>query len=455
MALRKELITMIIAGYRINFDALLARLVYRWRYQALAVVVLALALGGLISGAIPPFWRGRANLTISSARAATVLVDDLSWPRPIYAGAHHLQAMTPDGRRSWTDVTLESGAALTVTLPVGLPTPNERSVLPAAPGTHIGQVWWTDGAWRVLSVPDAPAVSSETTHASTGPTPVAIPNQTIAVGPQSVARLSTLDAYAGLADQVHRGNQLLEAVYRPVVRSGYSDQSLGAIEVRGWSGTMQTLPISAPLALLRFSPDGNMVLWAERVASGGEQIYLAQRDGAITPVVAIPGQIVRLNWRPDSSAVVLHSVQGDRLMLTLVRLAPSIVAAAIADLPVASYAGAMVPLTWDDTALLWVAPDRAGSALWRAPLHTLIAERAGPLDARALVYLPDGTLRVVVIQDAHAVIGRYHDGLIIGETTAAQVQPAPDLSGTWQGSELLLQGGGQTWLLTVDESEQQ
>ncbi len=445
---------MTIAGYRINFDALLARLVYRWRYQALAVVVLALALGGVISGAIPPFWRGRVDLAVSAAQGATVLVDGLAWPRPIYAGAHHLEAMTPDGRRSWADVTLQSGAALTVTLPVGLPAPSERSVPPAAPGTHIGLVWWSDGAWRVLSVPDAPAVRSETAHESAGPTPVAIPDQTIAIGPQSVARLSTLDAYAGLADQVHHGDQLWEAVYQPSTRSDYGGQSLGTIEVRGWSGTMQTLPISTPLTLLRFSPDGTMLLWAEQVASGGQQVYLAQRDGARTPVIAIPGQIVRLSWRPDSSAVVLHSVQGDRLTLTLVRLAPSIVAAAIADLPAVSYAGAMVPLTWDDTALLWVAPDRVGSALWRAPLRTLIAERAGPLDARALAYLPDGTLRVVVIQDAHVVIGRYRDGLIIGETTAAQVQPAPDLNGIWQGSDLLSQGGGQTWLLTVDESEQ-
>ena len=442
-----------IAGYRINFDALLARLVYRWRYQTLAALVLLLILGGVLSGVIPPFWNGRAALTIVAAPESTVLVDERAWPRPIYAGVHHLQATMPDGRGAWADIILQSGAALTVTLPAGLPTPIERSIPAAAPGTHIDQVWWADGAWRVLSVPDAPAISPDAAHQSAGPTSVAIPGQTVAIGAQSVERLSTLDAYAGLADQVHVGGQLREAVYRPNTHSGYGDQSLGAIEVRGWSGTMQTLPISASLALLRFSPDGGTLLWAEQVPSGGEQVYLVRPGGARTPVVAIPGQIVRLSWRPDSSAVVLHSIQGDRLTLTLVRLTPSIVASAIADLPAASYAGAQVPLTWDGTGLLWAAPDRAGSALWRAPLRTLISERAGPLDARAIAYLPDGTLRVVVIQDQAVVIGRYQDGLVIGETIVPHVQPAPDLIGMLQDSELLLQGGGQTWLLHLDVQE--
>jgi hypothetical protein len=442
-----------IVGYRINFDALLARLVYRWRLQALAAAALLLALGGLASDLIPPFWRGRAELTIVAAHGATVLVDGRAWPWPIYAGAHRLQASMPDGRAAWTDITLAASTALTVTLPAGLPLPTERSVPSAAPGTHIGQVWWADGAWRVLSLPDSPARVSETGRETAGPTPSPQPGQTVAVGTQSVERLSTLDAYAGLADQVHIHGQLREAVYRPAVRAGYGDQPLGAIEVRGWGGAMQTLPISAPLTLLRFAPDGNALLWAEQVANNGQQVYLVRRDGVRTPIVALPGQIARVSWRPDSSAVVLHSIEGDRLTLTLVRLAPSIVAAAIADLPAANYAGALVPLTWDDNGLVWVAPDGGRSALWRAPLSTLIAERASALDARAIDCLPNGVLRVVVIQDGHVVIGRYQDGLIISETTAPQVQPAADLSGIWQGSELLLQGGGQTWLLHVNESE--
>lgn len=440
---------MIIAGSRINFDALLARLVYRWRGRTLGALALLLLLGGVLSGVIPPFWNGRAALTIIVVPGATIQVDGKAWPRPVYAGAHHLQASLPDGRASWADVSLRAGEALTVTLPAGLPAPLERSVPPAAPGMQIAQVWWADGAWRVLSAPDLPTSSPEAASAS--PTPAAIPGQTVAVSAHSVERLSTLDAYGGLADQVHVGEQLLEAVYQPA--PGYDRQSLGAIEVRGWSSMMQTLPISAPLTLLRFSPDGGSLLWAEQVA-GGQQVYLARAGGQRAPVVAFPGRLVRLSWRPDSSAVVLHSLQGDRLTLTLVRLTSSIVAAAIAELPAASYAGALVPLTWDDAGLLWIATGRDGSTLWRALLRTLITERAGLLDARAIAHLPDGSLRVVVIQGQTVVVGRYQGGQIIGETAVTQVPPAPDLVGIWQGSALLLQGGGQTWLLDFDAAEQ-
>jgi hypothetical protein len=161
-----------------------------------------------------------------------------------------------------------------------------------------------------------------------------------------------------------------------------------------------------------------------------------------------------LSWRPDGRAVVLHSVQGQRLTLTLVRLTPSILAAAIADLPAANYAGALVPLTWDDAGLLWVAPDSAGvSALWSAPLSSLIPERKQAMEARALTRLPDGTLRVVQVQGDTVVIGREQGALFIGETVVPRVLAAPELMGIWQGNQLLLQSDQKTWLLDVTEGE--
>ena len=243
-------------------------------------------------------------------------------------------------------------------------------------------------------------------------------------------------------------DQLLEAIYRPNRNPGLSDQSLGSIEVRGWGAAMQTMPISAPLTLLRFTPDGSALLEAEQVPSGGEQVYLVRPGKDRAPLVAVPGHITRLSWRSDSSAVVIHSIQGERLALTLMRLAPSVIAAVVADLDATGYARSLVPLTWDDAGLLWVAPDNAGdSTLWSAPLNTLIPGRKGPLDARALTRLADGTLRVVTVQGSSVVIGRYQGEIFIGETTVPRVQAAPDLIGIWQGSELLVQGGGHAWLL--------
>ncbi len=131
------------------------------------------------------------------------------------------------GSGAWADVTLQAGQALTLTLPSGLPEPRERSLPPAAPGTHIDQVWWADGAWRVTSVQDP--LPQDNRYQQPGPTPTPQPGQTVAVSDRSVERLSTLDAYAGLADQVHVSNQLMEAVYRTNPNRGFSEQLSGSM----------------------------------------------------------------------------------------------------------------------------------------------------------------------------------------------------------------------------------
>ena len=259
-----------IAVYQFNIDALFARLIYRWRYRTLAILIMLAILGGLGSGLIPPFWRGRIELMIITAPGASVLVDGRSWPRPVYAGTHQIIATLPDGRRSWADVALHASETLTLTLPAGLSAPHERLIPPAAPGMHIDHVWWADGAWRVRSVPDLPHEPLDSQRPRVEPTPGPQSGQTIAISEQNVERLATLDAYVGLADQVHVGSQLREALYQPNAHTGYGDQSVGAITVRGWAGTPSTFPISMPLALVRFAHDGASLLWAETIASGGE-----------------------------------------------------------------------------------------------------------------------------------------------------------------------------------------
>jgi len=151
-----------IRGYRINFDALLARIVYRWRLQTLAVALLLIAIIGFGSGLIPPFWNGRATLAIVAAPGASVQFDGRTWPQPVYAGQHTILASLPDGRGTWADITLRASQALTLTMPVGLPEPRERSLPSAAPGTHIDQVWWADHAWRVTSAQDPPPPPKDT-----------------------------------------------------------------------------------------------------------------------------------------------------------------------------------------------------------------------------------------------------------------------------------------------------
>jgi hypothetical protein len=149
---------------------------------------------------------------------------------------------------------------------------------------------------------------------------------------------------------------------------------------------------------------------------------------------------------------VIHSMQGEQLTLTVVRLEPTIIAAVVADLDATTYASAIVPLTWDMDGLLWVAPDQQGSsALWSASLTSLIPERRTQLEARTLWRLADGALRVLLIQGEDVVIGRVQGDIFIGETTVPGVPAAPDLMGIWHDGELLLQAGDQAWLLDIVE----
>ncbi len=441
-----------IGAYRINLDALLARMVYRWRVRVLGAMLLLVALVGLLSGLIPPFWNGRA--TAGDYRRARGNRAD----RRAQLAAPGLRgpAYDSDNNARWPSRLVRHRATCWSGADAHAPHwPGDTTrALPASRSAWHAYRAGLVGRWRLAGCEYSQTRRLKLRRSQDQPTPTSAPSQTIAVGRQGVERLTTLDAYAGLADQVHRNSQLIEAVYRPNPSQGFSDQALGSVEVRGWSSAVQTIPISAPLTLLRFAPDGAALLAAERVPSGGEQLFLLRPGQSRVPLVAVPGRIARLSWYPDSTAVVIHSIQGERLTLTVVRLAPTIIAAVVADLDATKYAGAIVPLTWDSDRLLWVALDQQGiSALWSAPLTSLIPERSGDLEARAIWYLPDGTLRVLLIQDEEVVIGRYQGDIFIGEAMVPRVPAVPDLMGMWHDGELLLQAGDQVWLLDIVEQQ--
>ncbi len=97
--------------YRFNIDVLLVRIIYHWRRRLIATLLLMLALAGFESSAIPPLWKGRAELTIVATRAAAVTVDGQPWPRPVYAGHHSIPTGMPDGRDAWADIQLMASLA--------------------------------------------------------------------------------------------------------------------------------------------------------------------------------------------------------------------------------------------------------------------------------------------------------------------------------------------------------
>jgi hypothetical protein len=428
---------MIIAGYRINVDALLARVIYRWHWK-IALTTLAVGmLTGIVSGVIPPFWHGRAELRVQAAPEARITVDGRPWDGDIYAGTHIVAATLPDGRRSWVRLALRSGETVSLSLPPGLPPPQVRQMPSAAPGMRIASIWRAGDSWRVQSIMSPPS-GAEAKDAD-GNTPA---TQTIAIGTWGVERLTTIDAYRGRADVLTINGVRYEAVYEPAQPGSRQDSQ---IIVRGW--THMTATVVGNASLVRFAPDGQALVLAERTVAGEHVRYLTP-DAPPVAVVALPGEITGLAWHPSGDAVLIASRDGVQRALTLARLRPTPVAAVIAE----PAADGLPPYAWSGDEVVWVAPDNEGRPqMWRASLDALLPERLSVCDARAITRLADGTLRVVVLQDGAAVIGRLENNRFIGEATLAGVPANAELTGEWYGDELLLRSGDDAWLITIVE----
>ena len=431
---------MIIAGYRINLDALLARIVYRWHWNIAVVALVAGALIGVTGGFIPPIWRGRAGLIIQTVPGASIDVDGRPWTGEMYAGAHTVAATLPDGRRSWAHLTLRSGETATLSLPPGLPAPRVRRMPSAAPGMPVAAIWRAGDSWRVQSV-EAPPTETRENDADRRD----LATQTIAIGSRGVERLMTIDAYRGRADVLTVGSVRYEAVYEPA-RPG--SQQENQVVVRGWDRVIATSV--GNVSLLRFAPDGQALLLAERTVAG-EQIRYMTPESPPTPVVAIPGRITGLAWHPAGSAVLIASSEDERRALTLARLRPTPVATVIAE----PAADGLPPYAWGGDSIIWIAPDAEGKLhMWSASLDALLPERHVALDARAITQCANGMLRLVTVQERQVIIGRLEGDLIIGEAVLAEIPAHPDLTGEWYDDELLLRSGDSAWLITIVEGEQ-
>lgn len=430
---------MIIAGYRINVDALLARIIYRWHWKIAVAVLTVGSLIGIAGGAIPPFWRGRVELSVQAAPQARITINGNPWTGEIYAGTYTVAATLPDGRRSWVRLTLQSGETVSLSLPAGLLVPQIRQIPSAMPGMRIAAIWRAGDSWRVQSITplplDAEAKDNDEAMQTT---------QTLAIGASGIERLTTIDAYRGCADVLVVDNVRYEAVYEPAQPGGRRESQ---IVVYGWEP--MTTTVVGNVSMVRFAPDGQGLLLAERTVAG-EQVRYMTPDASPVPVVALPGKITDLAWHPSGDAVLIASRDQDQHTLTLARLRPTPVAVVVAE-PVT---GGLPPYAWGDDEVLWIASDSDGTRhLWRAGLDTLLPERQRPLDARAITQRADGTLRIVTILEQKVVVGQLDGGRFIGEATLANVPAEEDLTGEWYGNELLLRSSHGAWLITMSEGE--
>jgi hypothetical protein len=414
----------IIAGYRFDGEALLARLVYRWHWHCLALLLLTV-LAVLLS--LNPFWFGDATVQLIAPPDAVVTVDGHPWSPVVRAGHRRFVATMPDGRRSWSDMTLVAGITTTVRLGGGIGV-TVRPVPPAAPGMRITAVMPDAGGWRVVSQPAPDAATS-------------LSQQTMYIGSESSSRMVTIDAYRGLADQAQVAGRLVEALARQEPDIGL------ALTVRGWTDHTRPIDIADDVSRVVLAPDGATVALIQPLDGGEQLTLLTPRE--VVPVVAVPGTIVRIIWQPQGAACAVYSIDAGRLALTLVRARPTVAAVTVgerASVP----DGVAMPVAWTDDALWWLNPDDSGeSQLWRAQLDALVPQQVAPFEALAFAMAPDGVVRFVRRAATGLEIGRMRAGVIEIEALVETVVMDTDLTALWRDDELVVQAAGRAWLLML------
>ena len=434
---------MAIGGWQINWDALLARIVYRWSGRTLLGMLLLCAVAAIASGAVPPVWRGEAQLELTGPPLARLEVDGKPWPHTLYAGSHIATATLPDGRGSSVEFGLARGERASVALPAGLGHPRVRQLTANGPDSTVVRAGFAGGTWRLQS-----------THGDDPEAGV----QTVALDSDGLEPISLLDAYGGLADVLRVGDQEYRALYQPK-----TDRAGGSLEVHGWNGGIQTFVVSGTLTLVRWSPDAQALLVAERLRSNGEELRIFRPGAEPEPVLAVPGRVSDILWHPAGHAAALLSRHRDRLTLTAVRLRPTTATRVLAELVVpqastdangepAIEPAAVVPLTWSKAAIEWLAPDERGtSILWRAPLATLLPENAGALEAAAIFRTVDGALRSVRPSGGRLAIGQQQSLHFVVEAWIPDISATSGLAGIWapDGASLMLRSGSTTWLVDV------
>lgn len=444
---------MILLGpYKFNLRALAARLIYRWSWIGLLLLLVVLGLV-LLRGGLARLTQGSGTLAIVAPPDATVRLGGLGGRLAESSVVNTVSATLPDGRQSWQTLTVGAGTTVTATLEAGIAELRSRAILPAGPAAQLGAVRWADGAWRVASL-----TRMETLGASPAPGAPARPYrvETSALTSDATTPLATLNAFNGLADEVTVAGRTQSASYR--APQGYG--TVGALEISTGGSEAATVPISSTLRWMQWAPDGAALLWAEQATPVSEQLRLWTPRAPVTAVVAVPGQVEAVRWQPSGAAALVVSNDGTAVALTLVRLRPTLDSRVLAVLPIGAApgqatagVGLRVPLCWSDTRVLWIAPDGAGTArLFSAALADALPSAGPPLTALVLHAEADGTLRLAQAEADGVVIARQRaDGTILGLGWVPDVPAAAVTSGQWSpdGTSLVLQGGTQGWFVTA------
>ena len=320
---------------------------------------------------------------------------------------------------------------------------------PVAPGYRLDQGTWTDGAWRIISRPQR--LPSTPTPGPNFDQIVRTPQtQTIAVRDGEAKRILDIDAFDGVADEVHlaAGARQL-AVYQP----GRGNDA-GVIEVRGPGWTSAYTPTIAPLGL-SWSPRGNQLIAFLDAGSGVSVLLLdvgTTKAHTVTgqPIVALPGRMRWVSWAPSGDAALvaadIPAADGrttNLLGLTLITVRDG-QSTYLGELPIAAFVGG-VPHAWSDTTIYWTDADHR---LNRAALTGGLAEQLPLRDVYGIKV--EGTLlRLVQLQRRSVVLthATLEGTLVQTDAVLDDVRAPAGFAALWQGDQLLLMSPDEWRLL--------
>jgi hypothetical protein len=448
----------------LHLDVLRARLKRRRRQIRALLLLLALAI--ILALAQPLLtWLilGRGTLVLAGAPADAALALD---GQPLDAstfvalsGEHTLSVQRPGFYGAMLPLQITRDQTTTMTLPALRPRPAVQPV----PLPGVGARWQAaapDGAggWRLVAAmadvrpTPMPAGSADT---DTAPAPTLLRLDGL-----GLTRLAALEAYAA-ADERTTAAGTSWAAYEIASQARGGWLAAGRLTIR-WPGGSTVLTPTAPISGLWWAPDGWRLLIAIQQGSGQDLLLWSPGVTMLeAPIVTVPGQIVVVQWQEHSrAAVVLSTAQPSRAApgretapswdatLLLVPTSATEHARSLRLAPPPRAPLGLVPLAWQDDALLWVTASEPAWELQRVPFGTALPVRLGPvpMGTLALHINGDGALRLLV-QDGRALTLRDH----ISDTTLLAIDDVPQsrgMSGAWQGGTLLLATEQELWALT-------
>lgn len=311
--------------YRIHLDALLARVLYRWRVETIiaATALLLIIVGPRAVEVAFDVARPTAEVTIVAPDGATVWVDGTPWDGTMRVGAHVIEARRGDQTTS-RSVIITDTSPVTITLPDPWPSPivNEAA-LPT--GASLIRVQMTAAGVRLDYQVEPPPSDGGAAASSAAPRPRRV--VMVATNDRRVEPFVTGSAYDGLYDEARLDGRTTAAWVEP---SGGQRSTV----VLQWEAPGDDAADSADPTVktaTAFMSDVSDVLADPlrrqailvQYRNGVSQLTQMRSQGALRPIGAVRGELRFTSWTADyrTNVMVFFDRGGDGAAATFALVA--------------------------------------------------------------------------------------------------------------------------------------